>query len=356
VSAIADTMPGLVTLRETVRTNCGISDARHAGGMTMCVYLMEMRELYRWEHGIAQTAPLPRADVGAWLAERERTWAALEGADYAPLPIAGERIDPFDVATANAALLPHGLVYGAGIGRFGKPQFFLADLAAETWRDGAHVLVSGREHARDLAAAPAATRGGTIWLRTEALRRVLWEKVEPWLAARRDGAWLAALEGYGFDADAEAALDRMALVERETLLLHEQGEIAAGRLLGPAWEALLARLAERRAEALLRAVRDHLADCLVTLPTLIERDAQPSLHAWFASLDGLRRELYPRAVAAYAAWRRGEGMKEIEAAVRAGAQHWRVVGAELLAQHRDTDDASIDTALVARAEDPALRL
>jgi hypothetical protein len=349
-------MAGLAALREAVRMNCGISDARHAGGMTMCVYLMEMRELYRWEHGIAQTAPLPRAEVGAWLAERERAWAALEDADYTSLPIAGERVDPFDVATANAALLPHGLVYGAGIGRFGKPQFFLADLAAETRRDDARVLVSGREHARDLAAAPAATRGGTIWLRTEALRRVLWEKVEPWLAARRDGAWRDALEGYGFDADAEAALDRMLLVERESLLLHEQGEIAAGRLLGPAWEALLARLSERRAEALLRSVRDHLADCLVTLPTLLERDARPSLHVWFASLDGLRRELYPSAVVAYAAWRRGEGTGRIEAAVRAGVTHWRDAGERLLALQGEADEAAVGAEIAALADDPALRL
>ena len=182
----------LQPLRDAVRANCAVSDARHAGGMTLCNYLMEARELFRWERGIAQTAALPREEVGVWLAEREQLWATLEEADYRALPLEDDLVDPFDVDHINAALVPQRLVYGAGVGRFGKPQFFLGDLAHEEQRDGIRILVSGREHARDLAPAPAAARGGTIWLRTESLRRVLWERVEPWLIAKRQGAWRAA--------------------------------------------------------------------------------------------------------------------------------------------------------------------
>ena len=36
-------------LSDTVQLNCHISDARHAGNYTLCIYLLKMREFYRWE-------------------------------------------------------------------------------------------------------------------------------------------------------------------------------------------------------------------------------------------------------------------------------------------------------------------
>jgi len=159
-----------------VRTNCHISDARHAREMTMCTYLLEMRELFRWERGLALGAPVPQRDVGAWMAEREALWSALEDAPHVPLPLPDRTVDPYAVDDANRALAPHGLVYGAGIGRFGKPQFFVAELARAERRDGLTVLVAGREYARDLTAAPAASRDGTIYVRLESLQRWLWER------------------------------------------------------------------------------------------------------------------------------------------------------------------------------------
>ena len=350
----ADPLP-LAPLRDAVRANCTVSDARHAGGMTLCNYLMEARELFRWERGIAPTATLSGEAVGPWLAERERLWATLEEADYRPLPLGDDFVDPYDVDRVNAKLVPHRLVYGAGIGRYGKPQFFLGELAHEEQRDGTRVLVSGREHARDLAPAPAATRGGTIWLRTESLRRVLWERVEPWLIAQRHGAWDALLDAYGFQTDPAAALERMTLAERESLLLHELGEVAAGRRLGADWEALLARLTSRRAETFARAARDHLADCLVTLPALVERAPGASLHGWFAALDGMRRAIFPRIVAAHAAWIGGDDGRALADASAAGAVHWQSVCERLLALGR-RGDAALDAAIDALADDPALRL
>jgi hypothetical protein len=56
--------------------------------------------------------------------------------------------------------------------------------------------------------------------------------------------------------------------QRETLLLHEMGEHAAGLALGDDWERFMGRLQDRRVEILARAVRDLLADCLVTLPAI----------------------------------------------------------------------------------------
>ena len=81
----------------------------------------------------------------------------------------------------------------------------------------------------------------------------------------------------------------------------------------------------------MRAARDHLADCTVTLPALLERGAAASIDLWFAGLDGMRRELFPRMRGAYDAWRRGDGGRALAAAAEAGAAHWRRVCAEVLA-------------------------
>ncbi len=318
-----------------VRTNCHISDARHAREMTMCTYLLEMRELFRWERGLPLGAPVPQRDVGAWMTEREALWSQLEDAPHVPLPLPDRAVDPYAVDDANRALAPHGLVYGAGIGRFGKPQFFVAELAREERRDGLAVLVAGREYARDLSAAPAASRAGTIYVRLESLQRWLWERAEAWLPKRGDGALAAALDGYGFAADRDAAIARMADAEAETLILHEIGECRAGSLVGPEWETMLAGLTRRRTELFARAVRDHLADCLVTLPTLLDRGAAPAVHFWFANLQGLRQALFPRAAAAYAQWRDGGGDAALRAALAEGAAHWRCVASRVLALHRE---------------------
>jgi len=321
-----------------VQANCHISDARHARDMTLCTYLLEMREYFRWEQGLALSAPLPRATVGAWMSGREALWAEVEGAEYRGLSLGETLVDPFDTNALNRELLPHNLVYGAGIGRFGKPQFFLGALDREEWREGVRILVSRREYARDLSPAPAALRDGTIYVRLESLRRLLWERVEAWERKRADGALKLALAGYGFVENPEAAMDAMAAAEAETLILHELGEHRAARQLSPAWGRMVAGFTRRHAELFARAARDHLADCTTTLPALLERDASASLHIWFSGLDGLRRELFPRLVEAYDAWRDGDRGCAMAAAVAAGAVHWHDVCARVLALYEQAGD------------------
>lgn len=322
---------GFDRLVATVQKNCHISDARHARGMTLCTYLLEMREFYRWEAGIAPGAPLERAAVGAWLAAREALWETLEAEEFVPLPVGDQEYAPFEVAAINRLLAPHGLVYGAGIGRFGKPHFFLGELVRHEENDGLTVLVSAREHARDLSALPAALQGDTAFIRREALRQWLWEKAEAWLMKKTPGALAMALAAHGFEADAHAALERMLEAETETAILHERGEHAAGRLLGAAWEERLACGCQRRAEILMRAVRDHLADSLVTLPALIDREAWPSLLFWLANLDGMRRALWPE-MANFDIAKIGVGeTAPLAAAVKRAATHWEAVARRLLA-------------------------
>jgi hypothetical protein len=321
---------GMSVLIEAVQQNCHIADARHARDMTLCTYLLEMREFYRWEHDLPQGAPLPREDIGRWISEREALWEGVVEQEFAPLPLAGGLHDPFAAIAVNEALLPQGLVYGAGIGRFRKPHFFLGRLARTETHDGLRVLVCECEYARDLTAIPAALQGGTVIVRREALRQWLWEKAEAWDMKRKPGAMARALTAYDYEADPAGALARMTERETETLILHERGEHAAGKLLGAGWEDMIADFTSRRAELLARAVRDNLADCLSTLPALMAQESAASLHFWFANFDGLRHQLFPQLANAYEHYLASADAAALRTAVAAGAEHWLDVARRLL--------------------------
>jgi len=337
---------------DTVQRNCNVTDARYARGMTLCTYLLEMREFFRWEHGIPLGETPPRSEVGPWLSARETLWETLEDAGFEDIPLDDGVVEPFDAVAINRRLLPEGLIYGAGIGRFHKPHFFLGRLRRDATEYGARVLVCGCEYARDLTAIPAALQGETIVVRQEALRQWLWEKAEAWAMKKQAGAMQSALAAYGYFDDAAGALERMTEGETETLILHEQGEFRAGRQLGPDWEVMLSGLKKRRAELLARAVRDNWADCLTTLPRLFERSAHGSIHFWFSNFDGMRRELFPLLVVAYADWVERGRREALEQAVARGAAHWGDVARQML-QRFGVVGGAIDAELDQRTHDLA---
>lgn len=83
-------------LVQSVQRNCHVADARHAREMTLCNYLLEMREFYRWEHDAAgakrgipirfETPPGPAARTG--MRSRCACCARIEATDAAcVLPI-----------------------------------------------------------------------------------------------------------------------------------------------------------------------------------------------------------------------------------------------------------------------------
>jgi len=331
-------MVDLKTFTAATQRNCHISDARFAGQYTLCIFLLKMREYYRWERGIPLTAPLPRDAVGAWLTTRERFWEELEDLNFDPLPLQGRHYDPFDNTGINAVLNPLGYVYSGGIGLFHKPHFFLGKLMRSEQQDGIRFLVSGEEYARDLVAPPAMLLGDTVFIRTQSLRRAIWERIEEWRQKQRNDTPMArALARYGAntDADMESALDRITRDELETVQLHETGEAQARRLLGGRWEVMLDSLPRSRAELLARAVRDHLADCLATLPALTTRAAakhDAALHFYFANFTGLRQELFPAALTAYQHWVDSGSLASLEYIYRHGAQHWQHTAQQIL-QH-----------------------
>ena len=312
----------LQSLSARVQHNCHISDARHGGDYHMCTFLMKMREYYRWEKGLPFGAKLSRDGVSSWMAEREELWESLEEEDYRPLQIDGGSFDPFEADLVNARLAPKGLVYSAGLGRKVKPHFFLGRLEQRQQPGGYSVLISDCEYARDLGAPPAMTQGRTIYLRRESLRRMLWEKLESWRWSRPNNALGRAFSCYDFEADLDEALDAMTGMEIEAALLHEMGEYQAGLTLGEEWNRMLLELAGTPAELMARAVRDHLADCLVTLPALAQRGAPASIHFYLGNLNPMRREIFPGLEQAYRAWRESGSTDHLADLARGGQVHW----------------------------------
>jgi hypothetical protein len=324
---------------EAVRQNCHISDAQFAGDLTLCTFLLKMRELYRWENAIPLSQEMPRSEVGEWMNVRGQLWDAIEARPYVAVPLGSGQADPFESQRINAALLEHGYVYSGGYGRHCKPHFFLADLLRRETRHGFDIYVCGREHARDLEAPPGMYLDRTIFLRSEALRRWLWEKYEEWRWSRKNEAMGRALGHYPFERDPEVALAAITATEMEPVILHELGEARVGEALGDAWEGLLAEVMRSRAEIMARAVRDLYADCLSTLPQLIERAEPASLHFYFANFVGMRRKLFPELADAYQAWVDSGELAGLRAAASRGLEQWQGLAEEMLALHRERGEA-----------------
>lgn len=338
----------IADLVAAVQRNADIADGRHAADLTLCTYLLQMREFYRWAQRLPLGAALPREAVGAWIAEREALWDALDGEALAPLPLGDPEVDPFDVEAANAALEGSGLTYGAGLVAGSRPVFFLAELHGTGEREGLAVQQAGDELARTLLAPPAVLAGGgagPIVIRRQSLARWCWERTEAF-AMRPDaeGALPAMVRHYGLDADFHAALPRWLDDQIETAVLHEMGEHRVGHWLGPDWPALVQALPDARSQAMARALRDQLADLTHTLPVLLERaperpgdrpphSAAGPLHAWFAGYDGLREALGPGLAKAYRAWAGGSGMRPLREETALAASRLQALARRLLAQH-----------------------
>jgi hypothetical protein len=85
---------------------------------------------------------------------------------------------------------------------------------------------------------------------------------------------------------------------------------------------MMRSLARTPAEPVARAVRDLLADCLSTLPALLDRPDAGALHFHFATFDAPRRQLFPEALLAYGRFRSGGDARSLRRVVAEGAERW----------------------------------
>ena len=134
----------------------------------------------------------------------------------------------------------------------------------------------------------------------------------------------------------------------DTLTWHESGEVAAGENLDPRWAEMLSAITGIKTELRIRAVRDHLADCLLTLPALLERGDPGLMHLYFANFQGMRKELSPRLAAAYDRWLVDGALAQFRDLIPAARVHWQGIAEEMLAifDQDPEDPASVIDELV----------
>jgi hypothetical protein len=322
-------------LQTTVQNNCHISDAQYAGNYTMCVYLLKMREFFRWENRRPFDRVLSNEDIGAWLTARESLWDEIEDQEFARLLINDIEIDPFETRQVNELINPHGLVYSGGHGLYGKPVFFLAELEHQQQFDEYNLYVASRELARDLAAPPGMAQDKCVFIRRESLRRFIWEKVEESQWYKQETPLARALACYDFDNDRDNSLDKMTDTEINTILLHEIGEIKAGQMLGDDWEAMLAQMPRSQVEMMARAIRDHIADTISTLPELLKNADPAQLHFYFANLSSMRKVIFPSIMQAYQQWVEHNDLSAIKKLLKPAEKHWLELAQAILSLYRE---------------------
>ena len=292
------------TLQNDIKFNCDVSDARFWGYFSICGLLMRYRDLFRSERGLQFWAPVDRGEIAWWIQQKEGRWPVLEDASFRDLPVGGAgRCDPYDLSALNGFLQPQGYVYGAGLGTYLKPTFFLARILSATKIDGFLVYTTGQELARDLFTAPAMLQGRVILLRREPIEAILWDRYVQ-LAPGRCAVLEAAFRSYGIEAGRPLDeslgkdLERIGDAFAGVLLQHE---LAEARETLPAWKDLLASVEDRKAELYLRAVQDLLADTSDRGPlrSIIENRDKGSLALFVGLLEGYRRELFPEVREAY---------------------------------------------------------
>lgn len=311
----------LERLTRLVRENCEITNARHAGGYSVCGLLLRLRNLYKWEQGLPPWEEPEPAAALEWVARREEGWEALAAEEFRPLPLGRALLDPLDAEAVNRRLRGSGLIYGAGFGWGLKPSFFLGRLASRRRLDGRTVHVVGRELARDLFAAPALVSGERVVVRSEAAAYYLWDRLHDVKKSGQE-ALLFGLAAYGLDPERLSAatlrevFPRLVEQELKVYARHEMGELRVEGLSRHAWRSIIARFPGERIELVARAIKDALADAgpRGTLAYIIRRRLAGSLALFVAFLDGVRRLVLAALPAAFTAFRASLDWGAVEAA------------------------------------------
>ena len=291
-------MSDLDRLIRQVRSNCDISDARHAGMFSICGLALRLRDLFKWEKGLAPWEEGDPAEVLEWIGVREDRWETLADSDYANLPLTGTRFDPFDTTGLNRVLEPQGLYYGAGYARGLKPTFFLAVIDSRRQIGRGTIYSLGRELARDLLTLPAMSQGSTILMRDEAARLFLWDQIA-YVSPSGRKALAAALDACGLSDHSPGALQhhlgRLLEVQQTIHLHHELGELQDPTFDRGLWQEMIAAFPGTRVEFLVRHVKDFLADTSSsgTLPHICRMRDAAALAFYAVFADSMSKALWP---------------------------------------------------------------
>jgi len=328
---------GMTPLTKQIQNNCHISDALYAGNYTLCIYLLKMREFYRWETQTSFSAKLDNTDIGQWLTQREALWDEIDEQPIKNIQINNQSYNLYDNELINKQLEKQQLVYSGGYGLHGKPVFFLGELIHKEQHTDYTLLISGKEYARDLAAPPGMAQNKTIYIRRESLRRFIWEKFEESQWHQQENPLSRALDCYNFKTQIEESLEKMTDNEVDTVLQHEIGEIKAGKILGEAWEDMLINLPASQAELMARAVRDNIADMLSTLPKILDKNEASQIHFYFANLSSMRKLIFPSLYKAYNEWLESNNSDTLKKLIPQASDHWIKIAKQMLTLYKQYD-------------------
>jgi hypothetical protein len=321
-----------------VKKNCNISDARFWGSYSICGLLLRLRELFRHESGLQPWEDIPHETISAWIADREHLWHEMEASELVDLSVRQTEFSPFDSDDINRILEKEGVLYGAGLGLWMKPSFFLAELIAKEGLDGCEVSIAGREFVRDLAVYPAMLRGSTIFARRDALATILWDRFEEIRHKKYKGALAYAFSQYEISPAEDLSeslyvrISNVAEKEIGTYIRHEIGEAHEGAGLGEAWKEMLSGPVSMRVELLVRSIKDVLSDTSEkgTLKYIIEHGRKSSLGFYVASMGGFRSMIFPEIQEQFPVFVEREDWEAIEKARQQGYRKGRDLAAAVL--------------------------
>lgn len=335
--AVAELLP-------QVQANCNLADAAVSGRFSLCGLLLRLRNLYKWEQGMAPWQEPDTPQVLEWVSQREELWEGLLEAQPQPLTLDGLSFDPFDAEGLNQVLAPLGLIYGAG--RVGGllPVFFLGRLQDERRQDGLRIFRLGPELTQDILFLPGLRQGECIYLRSAPFPYLLWDLImdpRPSLVrCKRLG-----LAGYGLDyaellrAPSWEALRPVLEGEMEAVLWHELGEASDGAAAAELLRRAAVEHPGSELEHFVRGVKDLLADCgpQGRLSRIIAQRRQGALGLYPVWLAGFLRLLFPEIAPAVEEFAQSGDWGRIEQARALGwqkAQAARTELSEIMAQHQ----------------------
>ncbi len=310
--------------------NCDLVDADHAQDYGPCIYLLRMRDHYRWRNELTAYSDLDNPKVHQWILEREEYWEGIEGEPFQDILINGSRFDPFDIEQINRILRSDGLVYIGGLGFGLIPVFNLAEIFQIREMSEFTIIISEKEYARGIFGSPAMFKGKTIHVRKEALKQLLWGRYEDWLFAKLSNPTKKAFSFYDFEHNPQEALDKITETEVETLIQHEIGEGLLENEFGASWNEILTEFHHTKTEFYLRATRDLIADCSTTLPFLLNDHRLPSLYLYFASFSDMRSKLYPSLKKEFFTVAESANYKKYLNIVEEGKNFWLDIGRKAL--------------------------
>lgn len=294
-------------LVQTIRHNCDISDALDNGIYSICVLVLKLRNLYKWEHDIEPWEEPESGILLDWIDAKEKYWKTIAEDPYRPLTFRGREHDPFELAAINSLLADDGLIYGAGYGRSLKTIFFLAEKIREESVEGCPVVILGRETARELSSPFAMLQDGAIIIRRDPMRFFFWDHIQEMRSSSK-ASLHHALDRYGIFADGQLdqnlfrqQLDTIIDAEIPIFIHHEVGEMRQHTFDSNTLIKIISTFPDSAIEYVSRAVKDVLADThpegMIRFIIRERRDASLGFYVGF--LAGLRRVLSPEMIDAF---------------------------------------------------------